>query len=84
MRMSLVALLVFGLITGFIASKLVTSSGKGIVLDIFFGLIGSIVGSWLFNELGYKGVTGFNLWSGMVAIIGSVGVLAVFHALQRR
>lgn len=83
MRMSLLALLVFGLITGFISSKIVNRTGKGIVLDIFLGLLGSIVGSWLFHELGYRGVTGFNPWSGMVAVVGGVVVLALFHGIRR-
>jgi uncharacterized membrane protein YeaQ/YmgE (transglycosylase-associated protein family) len=83
MQMSLLALIVFGLLTGFVASKIVNKSGKGIFLDIFLGIIGSIAGSWLFHEFGYKGVTGFNLWSGMVAVVGGVVVLLIFHALRR-
>jgi uncharacterized membrane protein YeaQ/YmgE (transglycosylase-associated protein family) len=83
MHMHLFALLVFGLITGFISSKLINRRGEGLLVDIFLGLVGAIVGSFIFHELGYRGVTGFNLWSMMVAVAGGVLLLVVFHALRR-
>jgi uncharacterized membrane protein YeaQ/YmgE (transglycosylase-associated protein family) len=83
MHMHLFALLVFGLITGFISSKLITRRGEGLLVDIFLGLVGAIVGNFIFHELGYSGVTGFNLWSMMVAVVGGALLLVVFHALRR-
>jgi uncharacterized membrane protein YeaQ/YmgE (transglycosylase-associated protein family) len=82
--MSILAWLVLGLISGFIASKLVNKSGEGVVLDIVLGIVGAIVGGWLFNTIGHSGVTGLNLYSMFVAVVGAVVVLVVYHALFRR
>lgn len=82
--MSILAWLVLGLISGFIASKLVNKSGEGVMLDIVLGIVGAIVGGWLFNTIGHSGVTGLNLYSMFVAVIGAVVVLVVYHALFRR
>ena len=82
--MSILAWLVLGLISGFIASKLVNKSGEGVVLDIVLGIVGAIVGGWLFNTIGHSGVTGLNLYSMLVAVVGAVIVLVVYHALFRR
>jgi len=82
--MSILAWLVLGLISGFIASKLVNKTGEGILLDIILGIVGAVVGGWLFNALGHTGVTGFNIYSMFVAVVGAVVVLVVYHALFRR
>jgi uncharacterized membrane protein YeaQ/YmgE (transglycosylase-associated protein family) len=81
--MSFVAWIVLGLIAGFIGSKLVNNRGEGLILDIFLGIIGAIVGGWLFNTFGASGVTGLNLYSLLVAVIGAVVVLVVYHAIRR-
>jgi uncharacterized membrane protein YeaQ/YmgE (transglycosylase-associated protein family) len=82
--MSIIGWLVLGLIAGFIASKLVNKQGAGIVLDIVLGIVGALVGGFVFSELGGAGVTGFNLYSMIVAIIGAVIVLVIYHALFGR
>ena len=82
--MSIIAWLILGLIAGFIASKLVNRSGEGLVLDIVLGVVGALVGGFVFNALGGVGVTGFNLWSLFVAVIGAIIVLAIYHLLIRR
>ena len=82
--MSILAWLVLGLISGFIASKLVNKSGEGVVLDIVLGIIGAVVGGWIFNTLGHSGVNGVNIYSMFVAVVGAVVVLVVYHALFRR
>jgi uncharacterized membrane protein YeaQ/YmgE (transglycosylase-associated protein family) len=82
--MSILAWLVLGLIAGFIASKLVNKSGEGVVLDIVLGIIGAFVGGWLFTTFGAAGVTGLNLYSMLVAVVGAVVVLVVYHAVFRR
>ena len=82
--MSILAWLVVGLIAGFIGSKLVNKSGSGLILDIVLGIVGALVGGFLFNMLGGAGVTGFNLYSLLVAVIGAVIVLIVYHAIARR
>jgi len=82
--MSFLAWIILGLIAGFIGSKLVNRRGEGLVLDIILGIIGAFVGGWLFTTFGMAGVTGLNLYSMVVAVIGSVVVLVIYHALARR
>ncbi len=65
--MSIVAWILLGLVSGFIASKVVNRSGEGIAIDILLGVVGAVVGGFLFNAVGSVGVTGFNLWSMFVA-----------------
>ena len=81
--MSILAWIVLGLIAGFIGSKIVNKSGEGVILDIVLGIIGAVVGGWLFNRFGAAGVTGLNLYSLLVAVIGSVVLLVVYHAIRR-
>lgn len=57
--------------------------GEGIILDIVLGVIGGLVGGWLFEFFGATGVTGFNLYSMLVAIVGAVVVLVAYHAIRR-
>jgi len=82
--MSFIAWIVLGLISGFIASKLVNKSGEGLLLDILLGIVGAFVGGWLFNEFGMAGVSGVNLYSMVVAVIGAIIVLLIYHAVFRR
>ena len=81
--MSILAWIVLGLIAGFIGSKIVNNSGQGLILDIVLGVVGAVVGGWLFGIFGGSGVTGLNLYSLLVAVIGAIVVLVVFHAIRR-
>ena len=81
--MSLIAWIVLGLVAGFIGSKMVNHSGEGIVIDTLLGIVGAIVGGFLFNLVGLRGVTGFNLWSLLVAACGAAVFLLTYHALRR-
>ena len=81
--MSIIGWIVLGLIAGFIASKIVNREGEGLFLDIVLGVIGGLVGGWLFSFFGATGVTGLNLYSMFVAIIGAVVVLVIYHAVRR-
>jgi uncharacterized membrane protein YeaQ/YmgE (transglycosylase-associated protein family) len=81
--MSILAWIVLGLIAGFIGSKIVNKTGEGIILDIGLGIVGAVVGGWLFRFFGSAGVTGLNLWSMLVAVIGAVVVLVAYHAIRR-
>ena len=81
--MSFIAWIILGLVAGFIGSKLVNRRGEGIVLDVLLGVVGAIVGGWLFNRFGASGVSGLNLYSLLVAVIGAVVLLLVYHALRR-
>jgi uncharacterized membrane protein YeaQ/YmgE (transglycosylase-associated protein family) len=79
--MSFLAWIVLGLIAGFIASKIVNKTGEGVVVDIILGVVGAVVGGWLFNTFGHVGVTGVNLYSILVAVVGAIVVLVIYHAL---
>ena len=81
--MSIIAWIVLGLIAGFIASKIVSGTGEGVVLDVLLGIGGAVVGGWLFHIFGMSGVTGLNLYSMVVATIGAATVLVVYHGLFR-
>jgi uncharacterized membrane protein YeaQ/YmgE (transglycosylase-associated protein family) len=81
--MSIFAWIILGLLAGFIGSKLVNKQGEGMFLDIVLGVVGAVVGGWLFNKFGAVGVTGLNIYSLLVAVVGAVVVLLVYHALRR-
>ena len=82
--MSIVSWILLGLIAGFIGSKIVNSEGQGLWLDIVLGIVGAVVGGFLFSIFGATGITGFNIYSLIVAIIGSVIVLWLYHQLVGR
>jgi uncharacterized membrane protein YeaQ/YmgE (transglycosylase-associated protein family) len=82
--MSILAWIVLGLIAGFVASKLVNKTGEGMLMDIILGVVGAVVGGWLFHTFGMPGVTGLNLYSLLVAVVGAAVFLIVYHALTRR
>ena len=82
--MSIISWIILGLIAGFIASKIVNKEGKGMMLDIALGIVGAIAGGFLFSALGTEGITGLNLWSMSVAVIGSIVVLLVYRAVTTR
>ena len=82
--MSFLAWIVLGLIAGFVGSKLVNHSGEGFFLDIILGIVGAVVGGWLFSAFGAAPVSGLNLYSLLVAVVGSVIVLVIWHALRRK
>jgi uncharacterized membrane protein YeaQ/YmgE (transglycosylase-associated protein family) len=82
--MSILGWLILGLIAGFIASKIVDGSGQGMLLDIVLGIVGSVIGGFLFAQFGAAGVTGFNLYSMFVAVVGAVVLLVLYHAVAGR
>jgi len=82
--MSIIGWIILGLIAGFIGSKIVNREGQGFWLDIALGIIGALVGGYLFAFFGATGVTGLNIWSMIVAVLGSVVVLVIYNALRGR
>ena len=82
--MSLIAFLVLGLIAGFIASKIVNHTGSGVIMDIVLGVVGALVGGFVFSMFGAAGVSGLNIYSMLVAIVGAVVVLWLYHMLIGR
>lgn len=81
--MSILAWLILGLIAGFLGSRVVNRRGEGVLLDIVLGIAGAIVGGWLFNMFGAPGVSALNFYSLAVAVVGSIVVLVVYHAIRR-
>jgi uncharacterized membrane protein YeaQ/YmgE (transglycosylase-associated protein family) len=82
--MSILSWLILGLIAGFIGSKIVNKSGEGFFLDIALGIVGAVVGGVLFSLFGMQGVTGLNIYSMVVAVIGAIVVLVVYHQIMGR
>jgi uncharacterized membrane protein YeaQ/YmgE (transglycosylase-associated protein family) len=82
--MSIIGWILLGLISGFIASKIVNKSGEGFFLDIILGIVGAIVGGFIFTAVGASGITGFNIYSMVVAVIGAIVVLVIYHAVAGR
>ena len=81
--MSIISWIVLGLIAGFIGSKLVNKTGEGFILDIALGVVGGVVGGCLFSVFGMSGVTGLNIYSLIVAVVGAVVLLLAYHAIRR-
>jgi uncharacterized membrane protein YeaQ/YmgE (transglycosylase-associated protein family) len=81
---SIIGWIIFGVIAGFIASKIVNKQGEGLIVDLVLGVIGAVVGGWLFERFGYEGVSGFNIYSMIVAVIGAIIVLFLYHAVTGR
>ena len=82
--MSIIGWLILGLIAGFIGSKIVNKSGEGVLLDIILGVVGAMVGGYLFTLVGATPVTGLNIYSMFVAVVGAVIVLVIYHAVMGR
>jgi uncharacterized membrane protein YeaQ/YmgE (transglycosylase-associated protein family) len=82
--MGIISWIILGLIAGFIGSKIVDKHGQGFWLNIALGIIGALVGGFIFDLIGSTGVTGLNIWSMIVAIIGSVVVLWIYNAVSGR
>jgi uncharacterized membrane protein YeaQ/YmgE (transglycosylase-associated protein family) len=83
-QMGILTWIVLGLIAGFIASKIVDHRGSGLLLDIALGVVGALVGGYLFSLFGAEGITGLNIYSMFVAVIGAVVVLFAYNALMGR
>jgi len=82
--MGLIGWILFGLITGFVASRVVNRQGEGCILNVVLGIVGACVGGFIFTRIGGMGITGFNLYSMFVAIIGAIVVLVIYHAITGR
>ena len=82
--MTVVGWIVFGLITGFVASRIVAQRGQGCILNVVLGIVGAVVGGAMFTSIGGSGITGFNVYSMFVAIIGAIVVLMIYHAITGR
>jgi uncharacterized membrane protein YeaQ/YmgE (transglycosylase-associated protein family) len=77
----IISSMVVGLIAGFIGSKIVNKSGSGLIRDIILGIVAAFVGGWIFTAMSAAGVTGVNIYSIFVALIGAVVLLVPYHAI---
>lgn len=82
--MSIIAWLMLGLISGFLGSKIVNKRGEGVLLDVALGVVGAVLGGFVFNLFGLAGVTGLNLWSILVSVFGSIVLLVGYHLIRRK
>jgi uncharacterized membrane protein YeaQ/YmgE (transglycosylase-associated protein family) len=80
--MSFLTWIFLGLIAGFVASKIVNKRGEGIFLDIILGIVGAVFGGAIFEKFDASGVTGLNLYSIVVAVVGAVIILVAYHAVR--
>jgi uncharacterized membrane protein YeaQ/YmgE (transglycosylase-associated protein family) len=80
--MSIISWIILGLIAGFVGAKIVNREGQGFWLDIALGIIGALVGGFLFSLFGASGATGLNIYSMVVAIVGSIVVLMIYNAVM--
>jgi uncharacterized membrane protein YeaQ/YmgE (transglycosylase-associated protein family) len=81
--MGIIAWLVLGLLAGFIGSKIVNKTGEGMLMDILIGIIGAVLGGWIAGFFGFNGVTGLNIPSLVVAVVGSIVLLLIYRAVRR-
>ena len=82
--MGIISWIIFGALAGWIASMLSGNNPRmGAFLNIVVGIIGAAIGGFVFSLLGSQGVTGFNLWSLIVAVAGSLILLTVVNAIRK-
>ena len=82
--MSIISWIILGLIAGFIGAKIVNREGQGFWLDIALEVVGALVGGFLFALFGASGVTGLNIYSMIVAVVGAVVVMLLYNAVTGR
>lgn len=82
--MGIILWIIFGALVGWIASMIMkTNQQQGLLLDIVVGVVGALIGGWVMTLFGEGGVSGFNLYSFIVAILGAVILLAIVKFVRR-
>ncbi len=83
--MNIVIWIIFGALVGWIASKIMnTDAEQGAIANIVVGIVGAFIGGFVMQSLGKSGVTGFNLGSFLVALLGSVILLGIYKAISNK
>jgi uncharacterized membrane protein YeaQ/YmgE (transglycosylase-associated protein family) len=83
--MGIIAWIVFGLLAGWVAKLLVPGRDpQGCIITMVIGVLGAVIGGFIGSWLGFGAVTGFNLKSFLIAVVGSVLLLALYHLIRRR
>lgn len=81
--MGFIAWIVLGALAGWIASKVMnTDAEQGAIANILIGIVGAVIGGFLFSMFGGSGINGFNVYSLLVALIGSIVLIAILKALN--
>jgi uncharacterized membrane protein YeaQ/YmgE (transglycosylase-associated protein family) len=80
--MGIILWIIFGALVGWIASAIMKTN-DGVLMDIVIGIVGAVLGGWIMSLLGQGGVSGFNLYSFIVAVVGAVVLIAIVKALRR-
>jgi uncharacterized membrane protein YeaQ/YmgE (transglycosylase-associated protein family) len=82
--MGIILWIIFGALVGWIASKIMnTDAQQGAGMNIVVGIVGAIIGGVIMNLLGFGGVSGFNLYSFIVALLGAIVLVAIVKAFRR-
>lgn len=82
--MGILSWIIVGAIAGWIAGLITKGAGSGLFMNIVIGIVGAFVGGLIMNLVGSVGVTGFNLWSLLVAVVGSIVLLLIVGVFQKR
>ena len=85
--MSMIIWILLGLGMGLIASKIVSTTGEGTVVDALLGIVGAVLGGWVINLFGGTRVSGFDIgsvYSAVAAVIGAIILLGIYHFFFRR
>lgn len=81
--MGIILWIIFGGLVGWIASMIMnTDNQQGIILNVVVGIVGAIIGGYLMSFLGESGVSGFNLYSFIVALVGAVVLISVVKFIK--
>ncbi|AOM00658.1 GlsB/YeaQ/YmgE family stress response membrane protein [Cobetia marina] len=82
--MGIIAWIIFGLIAGIIAKVIMPGKDPGgIIVTSIIGILGAVVGGWIGTQLGFGDVTGFNLASFVIAVLGAIILLILYRVVRR-
>jgi uncharacterized membrane protein YeaQ/YmgE (transglycosylase-associated protein family) len=82
--MGVISWIILGLIAGWLAGFFVNKPGSGMFMNIALGVVGAVVGGIIMSAVGVGGVTGINIWSIIVSVIGAIVVIWVYNAVVQR
>ena len=82
--MSIISWIILGVIAGYLGSKIMGRGSEGMLKEIALGIFGAVVGGLIFNLFGAQGITGLNLYSMIVSVVGAVVVIWAYHAITGR
>lgn len=80
--MGIILWIIFGALVGWIASAIMKTN-EGVFMDIVIGIVGAVFGGWLMSFFGQTGITGFNLYSFLVALLGAVVLIGIVRGIRR-